>query len=93
MTKYFKGKNMVAREIEGETILVPIRQRAADLDSIYTLNKVGSRVWKLIDGKRTAKEIKNLVLKEFKVSKAQVEKDVARFLAQLEKIGAIKSKE
>jgi len=49
-THYEKEANMVAREIAGETILVPIRQSAADLQCMYSLNAMGSRIWELIDG-------------------------------------------
>lgn len=88
--RYVKDDSIVSRLIEGETILVPIRQRAADLDSIYTLNKVGSRIWELIDGKRKVKDIKKAIVDEFNVDEAKAEADIQKFLTQLEKIGAIR---
>ena len=48
--RYAKDPNMVFRDIEGEMILVPIRRRTADLESIYTLNETGARIWELLDG-------------------------------------------
>ena len=33
------------RVIAGETILVPLRQNLGDLESIYTLNGVGTFIW------------------------------------------------
>jgi hypothetical protein len=33
-----------------ETVIVPVQGHAGDLDSIYTLNEVGSTVWERIDG-------------------------------------------
>jgi len=42
---YSKDKNLVARSIAGETLIVPVRSGVADLDYIYALNEVGSRVW------------------------------------------------
>ena len=48
---FIKQDNFVTREIAGETIIVPIRSHVADLDSIYTLNEVGTLIWSLVDGK------------------------------------------
>ena len=39
---------LVTRSIAGETIIVPICGRLGDLDSIFTLNEVGSHIWRLL---------------------------------------------
>ena len=59
------GKSFVTRRIAGETILVPVTGHAADLDAIYTLNEVGSFIWHLIDGRRSAQAIAEAVSAEF----------------------------
>ena len=46
----------MARQIAGEYILVPIRQSAGEVESIYTLNEVGTRIWELLDGQRSLLE-------------------------------------
>ena len=53
---YRQDDSFVSRRIEGEVILVPIRQNVADLESIYTLSEVGAYVWEQIDGRRTTAE-------------------------------------
>jgi hypothetical protein len=45
---YKKSDSMVSRKIGDESILVPIRQNAGDLDSIYTLNDTAAYIWGLI---------------------------------------------
>ena len=66
--RYKKDPNMVFRDIEGEMILVPIRRRTADLESIYTLNETGSRIWELIDGQHTLREIRDVIAQEYEVT-------------------------
>jgi hypothetical protein len=88
---YTKESNIVSRKISDEVILVPIKQKARDVDSIYTINEVGSRIWEFIDGKRRIDEIRDLVVKEFEVSTQEAEKDIVEFLKQLEQVGAIKA--
>ena len=63
-----KNENFVFRQIDEETILVPIKNNVGDMGCIYTLNEVGAFVWKLIDGHNTIEEIHQCLLKEFDVS-------------------------
>ena len=86
---YHKSSSMVARRVSSEVILVPIRQNVGDLQSIYTLNEVGARIWELLDSEETVADIVSAVVKEYEVEQPKAEADLADFLAQLESIGAI----
>jgi len=88
---YKKDPNMVGRKIEDEIILVPIKRDAADLEAIYNLNnEVSVKIWELIDGKRSIREIKDKILEEFNVKEEKLEKDLEEFVSDLLEIGAIK---
>jgi hypothetical protein len=91
-SRYEKDPLIVAREIGNEIILVPIRQNVGDLQCIYTLNKVASRIWQLINGGRTAEDIVSVLTQEYEVEAQQASADVADFLAQMEEIGAVVEK-
>ncbi len=84
-----KNQDMVSRVIDDETILLPIYKTSKEMDCIYTLNKVASRIWELIDGKRTLGEIKKQVLKKFDTNPKEVDKEMQKFLKDLKKIKAI----
>ena len=60
--RYRPDPAIVSREIAGETILVPIRQSARDLESIYTLDQVGSRIWELLDGQRSVAQVRDAIV-------------------------------
>lgn len=87
---YQKNPDMVFRKIADEYILVPIRHNVGDLESIYTLNEVAARTWELIDGKRTAGQIRDIIVDEFDVAAEEAEKDLIEHLQQLEKMDGIK---
>jgi hypothetical protein len=89
--RFSKDPSVVFRKVADEFILVPIKQKASDVESIYTMNDVASRIWELINGKRSLKDIKAVIIKEFKVSPEEAEKDLIDFSKQLEKIGAVRS--
>lgn len=79
----------MARQIAGEFILVPIRQSAGEVESIYTLNDVGTRIWELLDGQRSLFQIRDLLVDEFEVSSDEAEADLLEFMQGLESVAAV----
>jgi hypothetical protein len=88
--RYEKDPSIVHRNIAGETILVPIRRHVADLQSIYTLDEVGARIWELIDGHRSIEEIREAIVAEYEVTPGVAEADLIEFVQQLEAVGGIR---
>ena len=86
---YQKNQNFVFRQIDDETLLVPIKDNVGDLGSIYNLNPVAVFVWQHLDGKKTLNDIKDLMTGEFEVSDPDAQQDLTEFVGQLEKIDAI----
>ena len=84
---YKRSENIVSRDIAGETILVPIRGKLADMQNIFTLNGVGVYIWDHLDGKRSLTEILDLLLDHFEVSKLEAEQDILEFIDQITKTG------
>jgi hypothetical protein len=84
-----KNKNFVFRQIDDETILVPIKNNVGDMGAIYNLNEVGAYVWMNLDGEKTLFDIKNMVAGEFEVPMQDLEGDLMEFVEQLERIEAI----
>ena len=87
---YQKSPDIVFRKIADEFILVPIRNNVGDLENIYTLNEVGSRIWELIDGRRSVQNIKEIIVDEFDIDEQTASQDIKEFLERLEKAWQIK---
>lgn len=88
--RFVKATDWVTRCITGETIVVPVRGGACDLDSIYTFNEVGTRIWELIDGRTSASRIIEAITNEYEVTAEEAEKDIVDFLNSLEAAGLIR---
>ena len=78
---------VVTRRIANETVIVPMTANVADLDSVYTLNEVGSFIWERLDGRQTAQAIAEAVAAEFDVALEQAVRDVDELLIALEAKG------
>ena len=87
---YAKSEDVVFRKIADEFVLVPIRQKAVDLKSVYTLNDTGAFVWEQIDGKRTVGEIQGRLLEEFDAEPAGTRADITALLSTFENLQLIK---
>lgn len=89
---FCRNERVVSRKIVDELILVPVRRNVAEMESIYTLNDVGARVYELIDGERTIRQICDVIVEEFEVSIEEAERDALEFLEKLVSSGSIEEK-
>jgi hypothetical protein len=78
--------NIVAREIEGELIIVPLVSGIGDLDDeLFTLNDTGKAIWKHLDGKTSLGEIITQLIEEYDSPADEIGKDVLGLVEELVK--------
>jgi Coenzyme PQQ synthesis protein D (PqqD) len=82
-------REFVTRRIADETIIVPVVGGVGDLDAIFTLNEVGSYIWRLIDTPTTVQAIADAVARTFDVAETEAARDVVEFLDKLAAAGLI----
>jgi hypothetical protein len=81
---YAPSEDVVAREIEGEMILVPLAAGVGDLeDELYSLNETGRAIWNGLNGCRSLRELAAELSREFDASAGEIEADVAGLVAEL----------
>jgi Coenzyme PQQ synthesis protein D (PqqD) len=81
---YIPSEDVVAREIEGELIIVPLAAGIGDLeDELYTLNETGKIVWARLDGKSTLREIARGLAEEYEAPPGEIEEDVRGLVEEL----------
>jgi hypothetical protein len=81
--RFVRNREVVSRRIENELIIVPIRSGVGDLNSLYTLNPVGSVLWDFMTEGHTVDEMVQRICDEFEVTNAQAEQDIETFLDSL----------
>ena len=83
---YMPSDEVVAREIEGEMILVPLTAGIGDLeDELYSLNETGKAVWKALDGRKSLREVADSLDERFDAGTGEIEEDVAGLVEELVK--------
>jgi hypothetical protein len=89
MTVPRRSDRFVSRSVGGETFVVPVRAGVADLESIFTMNEVGSAIWTRIDGQKTVDELARGLAAEFDVPEVDAAADVAAFVELLASKGLV----
>jgi hypothetical protein len=80
---YAPSEAVVAREIEGEIVIVPLAAGIGDLeDELYSLNETGRDVWRLLDG-RTLEEVVDALLAVYDEPREELDRDVRGLLGEL----------
>ena len=82
-------KELIKREIAGDTILVPVGKTVYDSNGLFVLNELGVFMWDLLPNVETQEEICQAILKEYEVSEEEAKKDVAEFLNKLRQLNVI----
>jgi len=78
--RFVRNRDVVSRQIEGELIIVPVRRGVANMNSLYTLNPVGSVLWNFMAEDHSIPEMVQRVCDEFEVPAVQARKDIQAFL-------------
>jgi hypothetical protein len=86
---YARREGVVLREVAGEHILVPIRRDVADLRAIFALNRVGLRIWELLDGVRSLDGILHELVGRFEVTAEEASVDLRSFVERLSAAGLV----
>lgn len=90
MKKVFKKREeIVTRKIADEIILVPVKEKLADMQRIFSLNPVGEFIWEQLDGKKDLQDISKGVQEIFDVDREQAMADIGEFISELIKEGLI----
>ena len=76
--------DVVAREIEGEIIIVPLVAGIGDLeDELFTLNETGKAIWERLDGRRSLNDVIAELAAEYQAPPGEIETDVLGLVEEL----------
>jgi hypothetical protein len=83
--------DVVAREIEGEIIIVPLVAGIGGADDeLYTLNETGRAIWDRLDGQRSLGQVSAELAHEYGGPDADVEEHVVGFAREMVRRGILR---
>jgi hypothetical protein len=82
-TIYVPSDDVVAREIEGEMIIVPLVAGIGDMeDELFTVNETGKAIWNRLDGRSLGEVVADLA-EEYDAQTGEIERDVLGLVEEL----------
>ena len=82
-------KELLKRNIAGETILVPVGKTVYDSHGLFALNELGGFLWDLLPGAEGEEDLVTAVLGEYEVDESTARQDIAEFLDKLRTMNII----
>lgn len=82
-------KELLKRQIAGETILIPVGKTVYDSNGLFALNELGSFLWDRLPSVRDEEELLSAVLEEYEVNEETARQDLQEFLDKLRMMGII----
>ena len=87
---YGPSDGVVAREIEGEIVIVPLRAGVGDLeDELYSFNETGRDVWRRLDGTLTLDQVVDALAADYDAPRDLIDRDVRGLIAELLRRGIV----
>jgi len=82
--RYTPSGDVVAREIAGEVVIVPLAAGMGETDDdLFTVNVTGREIWRRLDGTKTLREVADELRDAFEAPRAVIEKDMLGFIGEL----------
>ena len=76
-------KELMKRQIAGETFLVPLGKMVHDTNGLFFLTEVGTFIWDLLPQAENEEQILDAVLAEYEVDPETARADIAAFVGKL----------
>lgn len=82
-------KELVKRDIAGDTILVPVGKTVYDSNGLFILNELGAFLWDRLEAADTEEELLHAILNEYEVTEDVAAEDLQTFLNKLRELGIL----
>lgn len=80
----YRNENLVWRVLDDGVVVVSPQQ-----GQVRVLNRVGTTIWELIDGRHTITDLETALVEQYDVSLEQAGRDLQSFLADLTERGLL----
>lgn len=82
-------KQLMKRQVAGETFLVPLGKAVYDSNGLFFLTEVGAFLWDLLEKAESEEELVAAVLAEYDVDEVTARADINAFLTKLREMGIL----
>jgi hypothetical protein len=78
-----QSEQVVARQIAGQWLLIPLRQTGVDLQKVYLLNETSAAIWRLLEKPVSFPELISKLTEEYAAPRELLETEAGEFVWDL----------
>lgn len=82
-------KELVKRDIAGDTVLVPIGKTVYESNGLFILNEVGAFLWDRLEAAESEEDLLTAILEEYEITEDIARKDIHDFMEKLREQGIL----
>ena len=82
-------KELVKRDVAGDTILVPVGKTVYESNGLFILNDLGAFLWDRLPEAEGEEALIQAVLEEYEVAEEVAAQDIKEFLDKLRELGIV----
>lgn len=82
-------KELIKRQIAGDTVLVPVGRTVYEANGLFVLNELGAFIWDMLPNVETREEVLCRILEEYEVAPETAREDMDAFFSKLEELEII----
>ena len=82
-------KELLKRQVGGESFLVPLGKTVYDSNGLFVLTELGDFIWDLLPEAESEEAILSRILEEYEVDEATARKDLTEFIDKLRNMGIL----
>ena len=79
-------KELVKREIAGDTVLVPVGKSILEDNGLYALNPIASFIWDILEEAENEEDIVKAILDKYDIDEATASSDTHEFINKLKEL-------
>ena len=84
-----RAAQVVARDIAGQWLLIPIHGTGADLQKVYLLNETSAAIWRLLEQPRSLDGLVAALQAEYAAPEEAIRQDTGEFIVDLMERGFV----
>ena len=82
-------KELVKRDIAGDTVLVPVGKTVYESNGLFILNEVGAFLWDRLESADSEDALLTALLEEYEITEDIARADIHEFLEKLQELGIV----
>ncbi len=77
------NEKLAWRVIDGEAVVIPLENQSEEGEKLDIFNETATKIWELIDGKNTIKDIIKKIIDEYDIKPDEAQSQIKKLISEM----------